>query len=132
MLLQVKRCGKCKRKKPRNAFFRQTDSGDGLQGYCKKCSTRKHLIWSRANPDKDRANTQRRLYGIEPEEYSQIKRQQKGRCAICGIKSRRRRLCVDHCHDTAKIRGLLCHNCNVGIGMFRHSKAILRAAINYL
>jgi hypothetical protein len=39
---------------------------------------------------------------------------------------------VDHCHDRGHVRGLLCHNCNVGIGNFQHDTAVLESAIQYL
>jgi hypothetical protein len=59
---------------------------------------------------------------------------QDGKCAICWCKSQgeRRRFAVDHCHNSGKVRGLLCDNCNKGIGNLKHSPEILARAITYL
>ena len=55
-------------------------------------------------------------------------------CAICGTKDtgNRKAFHVDHCHDTGKIRGLLCGNCNSGIGNLRDDINLLQRAIEYL
>jgi Recombination endonuclease VII len=59
-------------------------------------------------------------------------KEQNGLCAICGNKESERRLALDHCHDTGKIRGLLCGTCNTGIGMLKDSVELLEAATKYL
>ena len=64
--------------------------------------------------------------------------QQNGRCAICGgtgervHKGVKSGLYIDHDHDTGKIRGLLCHDCNSGLGHFRDNPALLLKALRYL
>lgn len=59
---------------------------------------------------------------------------QGGRCAICGTDNTGKRRCfhVDHNHDTGKIRGLLCGNCNSGLGNLRDDVGLLNRAIQYL
>jgi hypothetical protein len=87
----------------------------------------------------------RRLYGIEPEEYRAFMAAQGGKCAICGYESlpwddtqRRSRgmktpgLHVDHCHDSGRVRGLLCGACNTALGSFKDDSEILAKAIEYL
>jgi len=69
-------------------------------------------------------------YGITLEEYDAILKTQKGGCAICKVKEKI--LCVDHCHKTGKVRGLLCHLCNRSIGMMKDDVRILESAIVYL
>lgn len=58
--------------------------------------------------------------------------EQGGVCKICKAPPLEKRLSVDHHHDSGAIRGLLCSNCNTGVGMFRDDRAILEAAIRYL
>ena len=73
-------------------------------------------------------------YGITQEWYDQTAEAQGGLCAICGHPDRSAKaiLHVDHCHDTGKVRGLLCHHCNVGLGHFRNDPALLSRAATYL
>ncbi len=73
----------------------------------------------------------RRKIGISPEEYNNLLKEQNGVCAICGLECTRA-LAADHCHITKKIRGLLCNNCNRGLGHFKDNPTILRRAIAYL
>lgn len=80
----------------------------------------------------------RRTYNLCLEEYDRMFEDQDHRCAICGeegfkINAKAERLlCVDHCHATNKVRGLLCHNCNRALGLFQDKKENLKAAIKYL
>lgn len=77
------------------------------------------------------ANTCKRTYGISVETYWEHFRRG---CAICGapISISGRRLAIDHDHVTGKFRGLLCSNCNTGIGMFKEDTELLQKAIEYL
>ena len=76
------------------------------------------------------------LYGITTAEYDNMLEKQNGACKICGSipnpTSFKKRLCVDHCHKTKKVRGLLCNRCNVCIGQFEDSTHLLKNAIQYL
>jgi Recombination endonuclease VII len=76
-----------------------------------------------------------KTYGITPEQYDALVAEQGDRCACCGGKSpggRRKYWCVDHDHETKRIRGLLCQPCNTGIGMLGDDVAGVRRAVNYL
>jgi hypothetical protein len=73
----------------------------------------------------------KRLYGISVAEYDALLAKQGGVCAICRRRPKRR-LCVDHCHLTGTIRGLLCHSCNLGLGSMKEDQASLVAALAYL
>lgn len=73
-------------------------------------------------------------FNMTPEQFNQILLQQNNRCAICEeslLNSRRGRI-VDHSHVTGKVRGIVCHKCNVGIGMLRDNILIVRSALAYL
>jgi hypothetical protein len=73
-------------------------------------------------------------HGLTMEDFNQFLEDQDGVCAICHEFNggRADRLNIDHCHTTGKVRGLLCHKCNRGIGLFKDSVENLQSAISYL
>ncbi len=87
-----------------------------------------------------RAKEATRKKGINIERYDAMLLEQNNLCAICKKPETRRvknseeiaRLCIDHCHATLKVRGLLCFNCNVGLGKFLDDTQSLQNAIAYL
>jgi hypothetical protein len=96
--------------------------------------------WNRKNPDKARNNELKKNHRITLEEYNAILAEQGGCCAVCGqrpgsVGSGNRSkgtLAVDHCHTTRTFRGLLCTNCNLGIGSFFEEPKLLENAAAYL
>lgn len=106
--------------------------------------------WIDANPEKVKAEAlrarlrkmQRRLnnemkyhYNVTAEQYQRIAEHQGNVCAICGRPNettRTKRLFVDHNHATGRLRALLCHACNAGLGYFRENYTILERAAAYL
>ena len=87
-----------------------------------------------ANPDQQRNGKLKKAYGITLDEFCALLERQGGCCAICGAKSPggHGRYHVDHRHETGKIRGLLCHPCNVGLGHFKDDPQLLLKAVAYL
>lgn len=73
----------------------------------------------------------RNKYGIEPEMFMALLYLQDRRCAICRVEFVRTPH-IDHCHETGRVRGLLCGQCNTGLGMFEDSVARMNVAIKYL
>ncbi len=72
-------------------------------------------------------------YGLTPEQYQFLLSSQDGVCATCGsINKDGRRLAVDHDHETGEIRGLLCHNCNVILGLVNDRPEVLLSLVEYL
>lgn len=73
-------------------------------------------------------------YKLLPEQYNKMFLEQQGCCKICGRHQDeiKKKLHVDHCHETGEIRGLLCHNCNHGLGNFKDNMEFLQKAIDYL
>lgn len=67
-----------------------------------------------------------------PKSFEQMLKEQNGLCLICKKEPQKKELAVDHCHLTDKVRGLLCTNCNLGLGYFNEDVELLRAAIEYL
>ena len=71
------------------------------------------------------------LHKITDEQYNEMFKKQKGKCRICKQLSSKT-LSIDHNHETGKIRGLLCENCNRELSMFQDSTSFLQEAIKYL
>jgi len=88
------------------------------------------------NPRTVRDDNLRHLYGITHEDYERMLEEQGGGCAICGSTTSRRKgrghLSIDHCHQTGKVRGVLCDPCNNGLGRFGDDPELLRGALEYL
>jgi hypothetical protein len=75
------------------------------------------------------ASWRKHKYGLSPKEYYALVARQGGACAIC---RKIKPLCVDHCHLTGKVRGLLCHTCNSALGFWGDSPSLVRRALKYL
>lgn len=98
--------------------------------------------WERSGREKYKApeavahdNYLKATYGISLADYERMLLDQGGLCAICRrpeTRSTTTRFCVDHCHLVGTVRGLLCFQCNVGLGKFKDDPKILAAAIAYL
>ncbi len=73
-------------------------------------------------------------YGVGIEVYNTMLKNQDFRCKVCNVESSKgnRSLCIDHNHTTGKVRGLLCHNCNVALGLVREKIEVLNGLIKYL
>jgi len=125
----MKRCPDCGETKPPEDFPRNKNSKDGRHTYCKPC----HNARGRETIQRLHGNSRhyhlRRRYGIGADEFDELVRQQGGVCAICGRPDPEH---VDHSHDTGAVRGILCFNCNGGLGQFRDSVDALLAAAAYL
>lgn len=80
----------------------------------------------------------KRYYGIDLAKYQEMLLAQNGVCAICFkpetsvVNGKIKPLAVDHCHDSEKIRGLLCARCNQAVGLFGEDVNVLSSAIDYL
>lgn len=86
------------------------------------------------NPAKYKNYDLKKKFNISLKEYNEKLKQQKHRCSLCKRhKSNfKKALAVDHCHETGKVRGLLCDKCNVGLGSFYENIKTLESAIKYL
>lgn len=101
----------------------------------------KDRAWREANPERYKAIRQRSAFrarlkkrGITLEEYEALLDQQEGRCGICRTDKAgaKKDWCIDHDHASGRVRGLLCHHCNVALGSVRDNPEILRRMIRYL
>lgn len=123
---EVKRCATCKETKSVTDFHKA-----GVRGYftyCKRCVSLRPRKRNDTPEQKRKWNVKRR-YGITIEEAIQLLVDQGGLCAIC--REVPRRACIDHDHNTGKVRGILCHRCNVMAGAFDDS-TYRHSALRYL
>ena len=91
---------------------------------------------SRYQYDYHRAYHLKKKYNITAEDFKKLKDKQDGECAICGATQGSSQckdvLFIDHCHETDKIRGLLCSDCNLALGLLRDNISLLDKAKEYL
>lgn len=127
-------CRICKESKPIELFSIHTGNKKPKR-YCKQCAvliTKNYVLKSPLSQVKYNL---KKKYDLSLEEYFSLLEGQKNRCAICENSfsdSLKRRLNVDHCHETGKVRGLLCFNCNTALGKFNDDINLLINALNYL
>lgn len=90
--------------------------------------------WRLDNPDKAKCAQLRKNYGITLDEWKDLFVKQGLCCAICKslFPNTKNDWHTDHCHATGKVRGILCHNCNRGLGEFKDNVANIKATIEYL
>lgn len=126
-----RRCRRCGTSKPLAAFGKNTAQRGGLHTYCRVCVADIARAYSRSG----QATAIR--YGLTVEEYQALGNE----CRICGDEVAGKGRHVDHDHKCCPeigrscgkcVRGILCHNCNTGLGKFRDDPALLGAAIAYL
>ena len=147
-----KRCVSCGVVKSVSAFGPHKATKDRLQCYCRPCAARKaresrkrnierhHEVqkaWRDKNKEKRQLYDLRQIamrYGMGKSEFFAMLASQQGLCRICTRAEviSGRRLSVDHDHVSRRVRGLLCSNCNLGIGYFFDNPTLLRRAADYL
>ena len=145
----TKHCKSCGLTLPVTQFHNQRDKKDGKRSQCKVCTNKRNLAkyhscdtTRRSHRIASRKHSLLKNYGITPEEYDTMLLDQNGKCVICSSdkpwgfvaepKRAREFFCVDHCHTTGRVRGLLCHPCNTGLGSFSDDTNVMANAIAYL
>ena len=141
-MYKEKRCPCCKETKSSSEYYKNSHNSGGLNSYCKVCCSN---IYNKRRRDKrkllgyipPKRNLKRRHHpkcGAKIEEYDRLFEIQNGCCAICGnhISDFKKRFAFDHNHEIGKKRGLLCDNCNFGLGHFGDDLDILASATSYL
>jgi len=146
----TKFCNSCQKTKDNSNFYKNRSKPDGLSSMCKPCNltsnqkrskstegSKKHREymrqWRKDNPrpEKQLIYYRKYTYGITDNEYNQMVKAQDGLCAICK-KLPAKMLFVDHCHETGKVRGLLCNKCNVALGYLGDNIQGIKNALAYL
>lgn len=127
LLVGDRTCRACGETKPLAQFGLHKPSPGGRILRCRECN---YKVQKKVN----QRHKLLRKYGLTEADYDQMVVEQRGQCLICdqvpsGLHGR---LHVDHCHDSGKVRGLLCHGCNVSLGHMRDDPARLESAAAYL
>jgi len=117
----MKICNSCETEKPLDRF--ELTGYGYVRNICRACRHRKK-----------KPKRLSRIYKMSYQDLLKIKEKQDYRCAICNAheESLTRDLVIDHNHDTDRVRGWLCHNCNRAIGMLKDDSYVLRRAVAYL
>jgi hypothetical protein len=147
-----KKCTKCFVVRDSSEYRKAPANKDGLQSRCKYCQNIEKEEWRKKNLDKVNKHA-KEFYKRDPErakgrsiqkffkglswlqsydKYQSMLLEQNHTCAICKTHDSKKSLAIDHCHKTGKVRGLLCHSCNVTLGRMKESVIYLESAIAYL
>ncbi len=120
----MKTCSICKQELPLSNFHKRTyASGNiGYQNKCRKCSTT-----VRKDYYKPHEKTRQKLK-ISEQHFNEL--MQTTNCKTCGVRMEKK--CIDHCHITNKIRGVLCNNCNTALGLVKDNRQTLLNMLQYL
>ena len=121
-----KRCTDCGLTKPVQLFSRNKNTKDGFHCYCKDCNNARSRESRARLHGRSRHYHLKHRYGIGADDFDRLVDEQGGMCAICRRPDPEH---VDHAHDTGEVRGILCFNCNGGLGQFRDSVDALRSAV---
>lgn len=99
---------------------------------CSFCASRRKAYSKIRTPESTKKSWLKSRYNLTLESFSKMKTDQNNICVICGKLRGKSDLVIDHCHKTGKVRGLICHNCNVGLGYFEDNPDLLELAKKYL
>lgn len=142
MIQKTRTCTKCLVTKPVELFHWVNAKQARRRAICKPCHNEASLTYTRTRPEYvmgyERNVRMGGKFGLASGEYDALSDAQNHLCAICRRPETARRkhttlsLAVDHDHATGRVRGLLCRNCNIGIGLFSDDPVKLRAAALYL
>ncbi|GAA3773619.1 endonuclease VII domain-containing protein [Streptomyces chiangmaiensis] len=113
-----KLCRTCGEIKPHSEWHRNATASDGLSTRCKACRA-----------VRGREDHLRRQYGITESERDELIASQGGVCCICLSAPAAH---VDHCHETGRVRGVLCFSCNAALGQFKDRPDVIRRAATYV
>lgn len=154
----LKQCTRCNIEKDIRLYACDKYKKDGRRSQCKECNKLDHLKRYTANPARERARCDayrafqkienpgklelsskktklKSTYGMTIEDFENMKDAQGGCCYVCRVAEtslKGRSLCVDHDHNTGKIRKLLCNSCNTSLGLLKENIDIMESLIAYV
>ena len=131
---ESKTCRECGVEKSIEDFYVRRDTGR-RRNDCKACGiARMRGLASTQGPEENRAKYLRATFGLTQSDYEAMLTVQDGVCAICRRPGEQsyKGLHIDHDHESGRVRGLLCHRCNMALGLLGDSVTVLAEAIAYL
>lgn len=124
-------CKSCGISKPASDYYARKGYKDGIMPHCKGCFKADRVVKRKSWSDRSRKSAVlKHNYGITILEYEALVEDQQGLCVLCQEPMASPH--VDHCHITGTVRGLLCKQCNTGLGHFRDNPEVLARAVTYL
>ena len=120
----MKYCSTCNQDLPESSFHKRTypTGRIALQSKCKSCQSKKRAGYYKPH------QYMRTKFKLTEDQYNDLMKNEN--CQICDAELSKK--CIDHCHSTNKIRGVLCNNCNTALGLVGDNTHILHKMINYL
>lgn len=126
--LKQKFCPDCDSVKPIEDFYKCNNTEDGFKSVCAKCSLEKNRFRKKNKLGHFQYENRRYAHKLTIEQVNEVM----GISDVCEICGKKVYLCIDHCHQTGQIRGLLCQRCNTALAAFGETPELLFKAINYL
>jgi hypothetical protein len=124
MTERIKPCSKCRAELPYSRFAKSPLGRGGLRAECRVCQAAMNRDYNL-----------RSRFGVTSKDYDALLAAQGGKCALCESRrpgGRWERFAVDHCHQTGRVRGLLCYGCNVALGRLGDTPERLLRAYQYV
>jgi len=153
-IAETQRCRNCDTIKPLTSYHNDKKNKNGKSTRCSSCARLSTKSWREQNLERSRAKSKelynlhkdrylknsrnnylKRKYKLSEKDYQQLENLAQGNCTICKTPfgtGRWDKAVVDHCHKTQLVRGLLCRQCNIGLGAFKDNPSYLINAISYL
>ena len=118
----MKTCSRCGQTKDISSFSKRSSRPSGVQSKCKDCEREVRRKYYKPH------EAIRRKLNISESEYNKL--MQNTNCNTCGKVLDKK--CIDHCHSTNKVRGVLCNNCNTALGLIQDNRQTLLNMLQYL
>ena len=131
-------CRKCDQAKHALLFGKSAANKDGRQSWCLVCSRTNSRLYASRKPKKNVDNLLRQYWPHlrithARRQFNRLLKAQGNACAMCLLPfDGTRKSFIDHCHTTGIVRGILCPQCNSGLGMFKDNTDNLQRAMKYL
>ena len=118
----MKTCSRCGEIKELDSFSKRSSRPSGVQSKCKDCEREVRRQYYKTH------EYARRRFKLTEDQYNDLMKNDN--CQICNVELTKK--CIDHCHSTNKVRGVLCNNCNTALGLVGDNISTLQTMIEYL